>query len=279
MADLPDLATMFTPKRPLILAGAGKMGGAMLSGWLGRGIDPAAVRVIDPAPPKDSRLLLADAGIVVEAAAPAGIHANVLVLAIKPQMIEETMPSFRLLIGEGSVVLSVAAGIMLATLIGGLGTEAVIRAMPNTPAQIGQGISVAVGGPGVDQAARDIGSALLGAVGAVEWIEDEVLMNAVTAVSGSGPAYLFLLAESLAEAGVEAGLSTQLARRLADATMAGAGALLAASSENPAVLRKNVTSPGGTTAAALEVLMASDGLLPLMRKAVAAAKKRAAELG
>ena len=136
-----------------------------------------------------------------------------------------------------------------------------------------------VGGPGIDAAAREIGSALLAAVGIVEWLDEEALIDAVTGVSGSGPAYVFLLAEAMADAGVEAGLEPALARRLADATVSGAGALIADSGEDPAILRRNVTSPGGTTAAAIDVLTAPIGLNSLMKKAVAAAKKRAGELG
>jgi pyrroline-5-carboxylate reductase len=274
------LAALFDPERPLILAGAGKMGGALMSGWLSAGLDPAALRVVDPSPPEETRAFLEQAGIArATAAAPAGVKAGVLLLAVKPQIIAEVLPALKGLVDAETIVLSIAAGTRLATLTAGLGTGRVIRAMPNTPAQIGMGISVAVGWRGIDAAAREIGTALLEAAGEVEWIEDEALMDAVTAVSGSGPAYVFLLAECLAEAGVEAGLDPGLARRLADATVAGSGALLTASHEAPATLRRNVTSPGGTTAAALDVLTAAGGLGALMKKAVAAAKKRAGELG
>lgn len=262
-----------------MLVGAGKMGGAMLSGWLAGGLDAKAVRVIDPAPPESTAALLAGAGIVAEPTPPAGIVAGVLVIAVKPQTIGDALAALKPMIGAETLALSIAAGTTLATLSAGLGTPRVIRVMPNTPAQIGQGMSVLVGGRGVDAAGRAVGTALLAAVGAVEWIEDEALIDAVTAVSGSGPAYVFLLAEAMAEAGVEAGLDPALARRLADATVAGSGALLGQSGDDPAVLRRNVTSPGGTTAAALEVLMAPVGLASLMKKAVAAAKKRAGELG
>jgi pyrroline-5-carboxylate reductase len=274
-----NLAASITSERPLVLVGAGKMGGALLSGWLANGLPSAAVHVIDPAPPRDSEALLAEQGLAATDTAPAGVTARVIVLAVKPQVMAEALPPLRSLIGRDMLVLSIAAGTKLETLTAGLGTTAVIRAMPNTPAQIGKGISVAVGGAGVDEAMRELGTALLSAVGAVEWIDDEGLMDAVTAVSGSGPAYVFLLAECLAEAGVEAGLSPELARRLADATVAGSGALLDVSDESPTMLRQNVTSPGGTTAAALDVLMAPVGLAQLMRRAVAAAKRRAKELG
>jgi pyrroline-5-carboxylate reductase len=274
------LSALTTADRPLVLVGAGKMGSALLSGWLGGGLDPATVRVIDPAPPEETLHLLDRAGIApATAKALAGLKAAVLVLAVKPQIVGEVMASLKEVVDAETIVLSIAAGTRLATLTAGLGTGRVIRAMPNTPAQIGMGISVAVGGAGIDAAARETGTALLEAAGDVEWIEDEALMDAVTAVSGSGPAYVFLLAECLAEAGVEAGLDAGLARRLADATVAGSGALLAASSEAPATLRRNVTSPGGTTAAALEVLTSEGGLGALIKKAVAAAKKRAVDLG
>jgi pyrroline-5-carboxylate reductase len=160
----------------------------------------------------------------------------------------------------------------------GLGPTAIVRAMPNTPAQIGRGITAAVANPRVTPAAKALVTALLEAVGEVVWVEDEALIDAVTAVSGSGPAYVFLLAECLAEAGVEAGLPPEIAARLARATVAGAGELLNRSELPHYQLRRNVTSPGGTTAAALEVLMGEDGLGPLMRRAVVAATKRSREL-
>ncbi len=274
-----DLGSVITAERPLVLVGAGKMGGALLTGWLAGGLPAAAFRVVDPGPPRDSEALLAEQGIVATAATPGETTARVVVLAVKPQSMSEALPALKGLIAPDTLVLSIAAGIKLSTLAAGLGTDVVVRVMPNTPAQIGKGVSVAVGGAGVNAVARELGTALLSAVGIVEWIDDEGLMDAVTAVSGSGPAYVFLLAECLAEAGIEAGLSPDLARRLADATVAGSGALLGLSDEPPATLRRNVTSPGGTTAAALDVLMAPVGLAQLMRRAVAAAKKRSVELG
>jgi pyrroline-5-carboxylate reductase len=182
-------------------------------------------------------------------------------------------------LGNGTVVLSIMAGRTLGSLAQALPTgAAVVRAMPNTPAAIGRGITVAVPNPAVSPRQRELVQALLSATGAVEWIDDEALMDAVTAVSGSGPAYVFLLAETLARAGVAAGLPTDLAGRLARATVAGSGELLHRSSLDPATLRQNVTSPGGTTAAALDVLMAVDAIDPLMREAVAAATRRSKEL-
>ncbi|MCW5697593.1 MAG: pyrroline-5-carboxylate reductase [Bauldia sp.] len=273
-----DALAALTPERPLVLAGAGKMGGALLAGWLKAGLRAAALRVVDPAAPAPTSALLARVAGRVEAAPPEGLTAGALVIAVKPQALGETLPAFRPLVGPDTLVLSIAAGITLATLGNMVGGGQVVRSMPNTPAQIGQGITVAVAAPGVGDAQRALATALLSAAGSVEWVADEGLIDAVTAVSGSGPAYVFLLAETLAEAGVAVGLPAELARRLADATISGAGALLAATGDDPATLRKNVTSPNGTTAAALDVLMAKDGLAPLIRRAAAAAKKRAEEL-
>lgn len=265
------------PERPLILAGAGKMGGALLRGWLGGGLPPAAVRVVDPSPPPESLALLAGYELVAVPQPPAGMVAGVLVVAVKPQMMDEVLPRFRGAVAPETLVLSIAAGTPIATLARDLGAARIVRAMPNTPAQIGRGISVAVATSAVGDA-KALAADLLAAVGEVEWVEDEGLINAVTAVSGSGPAYVFLLAEALAEAGIAVGLDPALSRRLADATVAGAGALLGQSGEAPATLRRNVTSKGGTTAAALDVLMGEDGLAPVLRRAVLAAKRRADEL-
>lgn len=266
-----------TPDRPLVLVGAGKMGRAMLVGWLANGLDASAVIVVDPAPPEETKDILDAVGISAMKAVPEAVKARVVLLAIKPQTIKAALPTQTSLIDEGTLVISIAAGTALETLISGLGTECVVRAMPNTPAQIGKGMTALVAANGVDADRRGLATELLSAVGAVEWIEDEALIDAVTGVSGSGPAYVFLFAECLAEAGVEAGLDLDLARRLADATVSGAGALLEASDEPVEVLRANVTSPGGTTAAALKVL-SEGGLADLVTRAVEAAKKRAKEL-
>ena len=272
------LNNLIHPDRPLILIGAGKMGGALLSGWLARGLAPGSVRVVDPKPPADTAALLGKAGIASTGRAPQGTIAGVLVIAVKPQAMGDALPPVRATADPSTLVLSIAAGTTIASLRKALGADKIVRSMPNTPAQIGKGITVAVATKAVDAKARSLTTALLEAVGAVEWVVDEALIDAVTAVSGSGPAYVFLLAEALAEAGVAAGLAPALARRLADATISGAGALLEQSSEDPATLRKNVTSPGGTTAAALAELMSDSGLAPLMRRAVLAAQKRAKEL-
>ena len=271
------LATI-DPASPLALVGAGKMGGALLSGWLERGLDPQAVVVIDPAPPEDSAAMLSLAGIVPRAAVPEGVTAKVVVVAVKPQIMGKVLPGLRPLLGPETVVLSIAAGTTLTSLEAGLGAAAIVRSIPNTPAQIGRGITGAVANPRVDAAAKTLVTGLLEAVGAVVWVDRESDIDAVTAVSGSGPAYVFLLAECLAEAAAALGLPAELAGRLARATVEGAGELLYRSELSPAELRRNVTSPNGTTAAALSVLMAEDGLGPLMTRAVAAARKRSEEL-
>jgi pyrroline-5-carboxylate reductase len=261
----------------LVLFGAGKMGGALLQGWLGLGLDPATVVVRDPAPPPEVRAAIAERRIALNPPSP--VTPAVLVLAIKPQMLEEARPLIAQEVGAGTLVVSILAGKTLAGLARGLpaGT-AIVRAMPNTPAAIGRGITVAVANVHVSQAARASAEALLSATGEFAWIEDEALMDAVTAVSGSGPAYVFLLAESLAKAGVAAGLAPDLAARLARATVAGSGELLHRSAESAEALRRAVTSPGGTTAAALQVLMATDGLDPLVESAVHAAADRSRAL-
>jgi pyrroline-5-carboxylate reductase len=265
---------------PLLLAGAGNMGFALLSGWLDGGLDPGRIVVQEPAPQPHIRQALAARGIAVHAeVASLPEPPAVLVLAVKPQVMDQVLAQLTTLVGRGTVVVSIAAGRRIAGLAAHLpqGT-AIVRAMPNTPASVGRGITVAVGNAQVTAAHREACDALLRAVGEVAWVDDEGLMDAVTAVSGSGPAYVFHLAEALAQAGVAAGLEPELAHRLARWTVAGAGELLHRSDEDAATLRRNVTSPGGTTAAALEVLMAEDGLPQLMRKAVAAAAQRSREL-
>ncbi len=280
--DTPaDLSIDFTPEMPLVLVGAGKMGGAMLSGWLKQGLNPKAVRVIDPSPPADSADLLARHGLIAGSAdASSGLTARVLVTAVKPQVIGSVLPTLKHFVGWRTVVLSIAAGTTIETLERGLGAAAIVRAMPNTPGQIGRGVSVGVGNAHVNDEGRALVTALLDAMGAVAWVDDEKLLDAVTAVSGSGPAYVFLLVECLAEAGVAVGLAPDLAMLLARETVAGAGELLHRSDVSAEMLRINVTSPGGTTEAALKVLMKkAGGLRPLMTKAVEAARKRSEELG
>ena len=201
-----------------------------------------------------------------------------MVIAVKPQIADAVVPTLSRWAGPKSLVISIMAGRTLQGLESALPRRALIRAMPNLPASIGRGITVAVPNAGVMLPQRELAQNLLGAVGAVEWVEDESLLDAVTAVSGSGPAYVFLLAETLSRAGRAAGLPAELAAHLARATVSGAGALLDASPLDAAALRENVSSPGGTTAAALEVLMRDDGLAPLMERAVLAATRRSREL-
>jgi pyrroline-5-carboxylate reductase len=261
----------------LVLVGAGKMGGALLEGWLRFGLDPKHVAVLEPQPsPQISALTGRGLQLNPEIRALADVAA--IVVAVKPQTAAEAIPELRPMVGASTVVVSIMAGRTLQFIAGALNARcALVRAMPNTPAAIGRGITVAVPRD-VNQAQRDLAHRLLCATGTVEWTDDEALMDAVTAVSGSGPAYVFLLAEALAEAGVAAGLPPPLAAKLARETVAGSGELLHRSELDAAVLRQNVTSPGGTTAAALDVLMGRDGLAQLMRNAVAAATRRSREL-
>lgn len=266
---------------PLLLAGAGKMGGAMLSGLIARGLDAKLVRVQDPAPPSEVAAMLAQHGITAEARVEKLDRApGVIIVAVKPQMMDAVFPALAKLAGPSTVVLSIAAGRSLASFEAHLPAGiAVVRAMPNTPAAIGRGITVCVANAAASAPQRALCDALLSAVGEVAWIDDERHMDAVTAVSGSGPAYVFLLAECMAEAGRAAGLDADLAMRLACATVSGSGDLLHQSELDPATLRKNVTSPGGTTAAALGVLMQSPGgLKEIMIEAVAAAAVRGRDL-
>jgi pyrroline-5-carboxylate reductase len=261
---------------PIVLAGAGKMGGAMLTGWLAGGLDPKQVAVIEPYPSEDIGALTAK-GIRLNPSATEVGAAATLVVALKPQSFREAGSALKPFAAPSTLVVSIMAGMTIASIAEVCGGS-VVRAMPNTPAAIGRGITVAVAAGSVSADQRAVADALLRATGSVEWVDDEKLMDAVTAVSGSGPAYVFLLAEELAHAGVEAGLPEALATKLARETVAGSGELLHRSELASAVLRQNVTSPGGTTAAALEVLMGADGMQSLMIRAVAAATKRSKEL-
>ena len=260
----------------IVLAGAGKMGGAMLSGWLAQGLDAKNVAVIEPHPSDEIKSLVTKGVRLNPSPKDTGTVAT-LVVALKPQMFREAEAMLKSFAGPATLVVSIMAGTTIASITEVCGGS-VVRAMPNTPAAIGRGITVAVAADNVSAAQRAVADALLRATGSVEWIDDEHLMDAVTAVSGSGPAYIFLLAEELARAGVEAGLPVELATKLARETVAGSGELLHRSELESATLRQNVTSPGGTTAAALEVLMGPDGMQPLLTRAVAAATKRSKEL-
>jgi len=263
-------------KGTIVLCGAGKMGGAMLSGWLAQGLDARSVGVIEPHP-SDEISALVTKGVRLNPTPKQVGAVDTLVVALKPQMFREAGPTLKQFAGSSTLVVSIMAGTTIASIEEVCGGS-VVRAMPNTPAAIGRGITVAVTAKNVSAGQRAVADALLRATGSVEWIDDENLMDAVTAVSGSGPAYIFLLAEELARAGVEAGLPPELATKLARETVAGSGELLHRSELPSATLRQNVTSPGGTTAAALEVLMGPDGMQSLLTRAVAAATKRSKEL-
>jgi pyrroline-5-carboxylate reductase len=261
----------------LMLAGAGKMGGAMLAGWLDAGLDPHRTTIIDPVPAREIVDLCAARRIALNPPDPE--PGAVLVLAIKPQGLPTAAPGLDRLIGRDTLLVSILAGKTVADLCARLPrARAVVRAMPNLPASIGRGATGAYANRAVSPDQRAAAEALFAANGAAAWLDDEAQIDAVTAVSGSGPAYVFLLAEALAEAGIAAGLDPDVANRLARATVAGAGALLDSDPAEAAELRRNVTSPGGTTAAALDILMRPDGLGALMREAVAAAQRRAGEL-
>jgi pyrroline-5-carboxylate reductase len=263
----------------LVLVGAGKMGGAMLEGWLSVGLAPGALTVVDPQPSDDVAALCRARGVMLNPESATTDGPAVAVLAIKPQMLEAASPGIAQLVGPGTLVVSILAGKTIADLRARIpDARAVVRAMPNLPASIGRGATGAFANGETSAEQRAVAQTLLASIGTVEWVDHEGLIDAVTALSGSGPAYVFHMVECLARAGAAVGLPGDLAERLARATVAGAGALLADSPLPASTLRENVTSPGGTTAAALDVLMAADGLDPLMRKAVAAAKRRAEEL-
>jgi pyrroline-5-carboxylate reductase len=266
---------------PLLLVGCGKMGGALLKGWLAQGVSAADVIVVEPAV-DPARTDIPNDVRVVDAAdrLPGDFVPAAVILAVKPQMMGEAVPGYARFGKTETVFLSIAAGTPIAFFERELGdAAAVIRVMPNTPASIGRGMSVLCANARTSPAQREMCGRLMEAVGAAAWLDDEGLMDAVTAVSGSGPAYVFLLIEALADAGRAVGLPDELARQLALQTVAGAGELARQSGDDPAQLRVNVTSPGGTTAAALEVLMAPDGLPALMARAVKAAEQRGRELG
>jgi len=271
---------MTTGKTEVLLVGCGKMGGALLAGWLkGKAITRAVV--VDPGPGPDvfagdDRVLAVKSGNEL----PDGFAPDVVVIAVKPQMMANAAPVYREVVGRGAVVLSIAAGKTIEhfeTLYGA--QTSVVRAMPNTPAAIGRGISVAVPNANATPEQRQLCERLLQAGGDVEWVDDEQLIDVVTATSGGGPAYVFLLMEAMAAGGVAAGLSPELAMKLARTTVAGAGELAVQSpNDSAAQMRKNVTSPNGTTQEALAVLMAPGGLSDLMVQAIAAATRRSREL-
>ena len=275
--SVSDAAAM--PPAEVLLVGCGKMGGALLEGWLERGVAPGFA-VVEPGPGAEIFARRREVRLYQNAVEiDLDLRPAVIVLAVKPQAMDGVVDHYRRFASPETVFLSIAAGKTLAYFARHLGAgAAVIRAMPNTPAAIGRGITVGCPNPHVSAAQIALCDRLLAAAGEVAWVDDEALIDAVTAVSGSGPAYVFLLIECLAKAGIAAGLPSELALRLARATVAGAGELARLSSEPAESLRQNVTSPGGTTRAALDVLMAADGLEALMTKAVAAAALRSREL-
>ncbi|WP_102958864.1 pyrroline-5-carboxylate reductase [Mangrovicella endophytica] len=261
----------------ILLLGGGNMGGAMLGGWIAAGIDPSDVLIVDPNPGEAVRPLIEERGVRLAASVPAE-PVDVVVVAVKPQVMADVLASLQPALKPSTLVISVAAGKTIAFIEARLGARPVVRAMPNTPALIGRGITGCYGNEAVIPALRDATTTLLSGSGPVEWVDSEALIDVVTGVSGSGPAYVFLLAEALAAAGAAAGLEPDLAMRLARHTVAGAGELMIRSDKVPAELRRAVTSPNGTTQAALEILMADDGLNALMTRAVAASVNRAREL-
>lgn len=266
--------------RPLLLVGCGKMGSAMLSGWLEDGIAGGGVIVVEPmgAPAEftgDDRV----SAVASVDDLPADLNPEVVVFAVKPQQMDAVAPGYARFVGDGTAFLSIAAGKNIAYFSGQLGSDAaIVRAMPNTPAAIGQGITVCCSNSAASAAQSELCRSLLAATGEAVVVDDEGLIDAVTAVSGGGPAYVFLLIECLAQAGVAAGLPQDLSERLALVTVAGSGQLALSSDDSPSTLRENVTSPGGTTLEALKILMAGDGMAPLMTRAIAAATDRSREL-
>lgn len=265
----------------LLLIGCGKMGGAMLEGWLDQGIPAANITIVEP-----------NADLAQSLAGKYGVNAisgaddlsteyapDVVIFAVKPQIMDQVIPPYQKLTAKGPVYLSIAAGKSIASFEAALGTEAaIVRAMPNTPAAVGRGITVGCPNANVTDGQRGLCDQLLTSIGDVEWIDKESYMDGVTAVSGSGPAYIFLLAEVMGHAGRMVGLPPELSDRLARATVAGSGELLRQSHEPAATLRENVTSPNGTTAAALDVLMGPHGMKELLEKAIQAASDRSKEL-
>ena len=266
----------------ILLVGCGKMGGALLKGWFAQGLSPVDIMIVEPAgraavestDEHPALSVLTDASEL-----PSDFTPDAIVFAVKPQAAAGIIPAYARFAEGGTVYLSIIAGLSLKNIQEMLGPKAaVVRSMPNTPAAIGRGISVLCPADSVGPSQKRVCEVLMAAAGQTAWITDEADMDAVPAVSGSGPAYVFLLAEALAEAGIAAGLEPALAEQLAQATVSGAGALLDAETKPAGTLRENVTSPGGTTEAALQILMADDGLPSLLTRAVEAATQRSKDL-
>ena len=263
----------------LVLFGAGKMGAAMLEGWLAVGMNTAAATILDPQPSADVEALCGKREIPLNPPLRDLVPPKVVVLAIKPQMLEAAAAVINRLVKTDTLVVSILAGKTLADLKRQMpDARAVVRAMPNLAASVRRSATAAVTTAETSAAQKQMAHELLASIGTVAWLADEDLMDAVTAVSGSGPAYFFYLAECLAHAGTAAGLPQELSAQLARATLVGAGELLAQTELPPGKLRHDVTSPGGTTAAALDVLMVQPGLSELLQSAVQAARRRAGEL-
>ncbi|MEE8249840.1 MAG: pyrroline-5-carboxylate reductase [Gammaproteobacteria bacterium] len=262
----------------ILLVGCGNMGRALVKGWLTEGRGPKRIQVVDP--DTEAASVARELGVkAVTNLSEVQLPVEVIVLAVKPQQLESVLPAYRDLVAAGTVVLSIAAGKPIEFYEHALGGEpAIVRGMPNTPAAICQGMTVLSASRAVTADQHALCQALMAAVGEVAWLEDEQLMDAVTAVSGSGPAYVFLFIECLTDAAVSAGLERNLARQLAEQTVAGAGAYALGSEQEADELRRRVTSPGGTTEAALEILMSQDAFPALLVQAVQAASKRAREL-
>ncbi len=269
-------------KGTILLVGCGKMGGALLEGWFKQGLNPVDAVVVEPGGREAVACCAHHRALTVLPTAkdvPRDFVPDVVLFAVKPQLADGVVADYQRLVARAPVFLSVIAGKTTTYFQKHLGADAaVVRAMPNTPAAIGKAISVLYAAPTVSAVQKRVCELLMQAVGDVEWLNDETLMDAVTAVSGSGPAYVFLLAECLRDAGIEAGLPPELAARLARLTVTGSAALMAQDTNPPEVLRQNVTSPNGTTAAALSILMGEGGLKKLMAQAVAVATKRSQEL-
>ncbi len=268
------------PRRAVLLIGAGRMGGALLKGWIANGVGPLIA--VEPNPSKELKRLAAQKRVTLLADLRDLPKAKIAacIVAIKPQVLKDAAPTLRGIAQTGAPMISIAAGTTIKALSKAWGREArIVRAMPNTPGSIGRGITAVYATAKVTAADRKLAERLLSALGETVWVKREALIDAATAVSGSGPAYIFLFVEAMTEAGIAEGLPREVAARLARQTVSGAGALLDAEDSAPAELRRNVTSPGGTTEAALKVLMGDDGLAKLMRRAVAAARDRARALG
>ncbi len=268
MSEIGDNPSIF-------LIGAGRMGGALLRGWMTAGFSPASLAVKEPQPAPEMAALLKEKNIAEQPAS----QPDVIVMAVKPQIMSKALDEVAPQAGSRTAVLSIAAGRTVQSIAGHFPpSTAIVRAMPNLPAEIGRGITAAFANAHVPPAQRDLCGKLLSAAGEVAWVDDEGYLDAVTAVSGSGPGYVFYLVECLAAAAEDAGLPSDLAMRLARATVAGAGELLHRSALSAAQLRENVTSPAGTTAAGLAVLMREPGLKELLQETAAAAARRSREL-